>query len=216
MNAFQPSNTANAACPSDSGWEASVNLPPTPDQDACNCAVSSATCSTAGQVSDEQIGQLLGTVCGQPGTHACSLLQRNGTTGNYGAYSFCNGAQQLAIAFNAYYQENKGQSNACNFKGAAHTQKPSAASTCSAVMASASSAATNGVQAGGSANGSGSSSGGSSGSGSGSSSAGGSASASSHGKGAAGTVRAPVISNKVQLGLYIVSAVGTGMLMLFL
>lgn len=222
MNDYQPSNTANAQCPSGSDWKASPSLPPTPDDAACNCAVQQAHCVSSPHVSPEDIGQNMGTVCGLSQS-ACSDVQRDPTQGKYGSLSYCSGQQQLAIAFNAYYQQNKGQSNACNFKGAATTQKPSAGSSCSAVLSSASAEATSdgaGAAAnGGSSSGGGGSSSNGGGSGGGSSSGGSSSAKSSHSGAAGQSMRTPGmvgLSEAFQLGLYTISAVGTGMLMVLL
>lgn len=74
----------------------SVNLPPTPNQDACNCAVEKAfPCVYTPRTTNISavLGPLFSFACsqlGQQGSDACSQLSANGTTGTYGQMSACD------------------------------------------------------------------------------------------------------------------------------
>jgi 1,3-beta-glucanosyltransferase GAS1 len=126
MNAYNPVNTAPAACPSvGSKWGAkSSPLPPVANPQLCSCMISSLTCTVADNVKSDDYGKLFGQVCGFNGGSACAGIQHNATTGVYGAYGMCNPKEQLAFALNAYYNSasaaNKAQ--ACNFGGSATTK----------------------------------------------------------------------------------------------
>ncbi|TQB70758.1 1,3-beta-glucanosyltransferase gas1 [Monascus purpureus] len=201
MAQYTPSKTANLACPTvDASWEASSKLPPTPDENVCNCMYSTLTCVPDSKLSDEDIGKLLGVVCGLSSS-ACDGVAANATNGEYGEYSMCGAKEQLGYALNAYYEEQGKDASACNFKGSATTQVASASGGCSAVLSSASAAVTASSTASGSA--------------------GSADSTASHSgsKGAAPSFRAPHvfgISDAFQIGAYAVTAVGTGLLMIVL
>ena len=155
---YSPTNTASSTCPTvDSSWlAASSPLPPTPNQAACDCMVASLSCKASSSISSEQIGTLFGQVCGYNNGRACAGIARNTTTATYGAFSMCNATQQLSYAFDAYYKQQNSASTACDFGGMANVVKASAASTCSSVLAAASSGTTS---SGSSGSGSGSGSG---------------------------------------------------------
>ena len=85
---------------------------------------------------------LFNYVCGHDNS-ACAGTEANSTLGKYGSYGMCNNTEQLGWVFNQYYQAHKTQTNACDFGGAAQTQK--AASTggaCSGLLAEAGTAGT--------------------------------------------------------------------------
>ncbi|KAI9038183.1 glycoside hydrolase family 72 protein [Aspergillus affinis] len=147
-NDYSPSNTALQSCPTvgDSWLAKSSPLPPSPNQNLCSCMEESLTCKLKDSVSDKQLDKLFGTVCGYK---VCDGVQGNATTGKFGAYSVCTPEQQLSYAMDLYYQQQskKGNGqNACDFDGAASTQKSSSPSgTCSSLIDQAGTAGTGSV-----------------------------------------------------------------------
>ncbi|ETN37853.1 uncharacterized protein HMPREF1541_07476 [Cyphellophora europaea CBS 101466] len=123
---YNPTNTAAAACPSvGDDWHAPSGLPPTPNQELCECMYNALTC-VPNKVSDDEIGDLFGIVCGL-GDTVCAGINTTSTDGKYGAYGMCNPQQQLGWALNVYYNQQGAQGNgasACDFSGSATTQKP--------------------------------------------------------------------------------------------
>ncbi|KAF2717655.1 carbohydrate-binding module family 43 protein [Polychaeton citri CBS 116435] len=174
MNSYQPSNSA-AACPTtNSAWNAAASpMPPTPNKDLCSCMYDSLTCVVKSSVDEESYGKLFNQVCGYPGK-PCAGIAANGTTGTFGAYGMCNSTEQLAFAFDAYYQAQGSSGNgasACNFGGSASTKaatKPSG--TCASLMKQAGTAGTGTVTSSPTGTGSAHGSGGNSGSNDGSAS----------------------------------------------
>jgi 1,3-beta-glucanosyltransferase GAS1 len=151
QSAYHPSNTVAQACPTvDSNWAANEKLPPSPNEQLCSCMVSSLTCVVKGSVSGNQLSQLFGQVCGY-GTNICSGITPNATSGIYGAYSMCDGDDQLSFAMDQYYQGQVQQGNgasACDFGGAASTQSSSSPSgTCSVLLQQAGTQGTGSVAA---------------------------------------------------------------------
>lgn len=144
---YSPTNTVGQACPSvGTNWAAATALPPTPNQDVCSCMMASLSCVVAPSVNTTAVADLFGQVCGYNGGKPCAGIVRNTTTGTYGAYSMCNSTEQLSNAFNAYYIEQKSDSTACDFAGAAQVVKAAgAASSCSSLIASATSANSGGA-----------------------------------------------------------------------
>ncbi|KAM5475279.1 hypothetical protein MauCBS54593_001755 [Microsporum audouinii] len=126
MNAYKPTNTAASQCPNSSAWKASSDhLPPTPNKALCSCMVKSLSCIAKSSITDKQIGQLFGEVCGADKT-ACKGIDTDATLGVYGAYSMCSPIEKLSFAFNQYYQHQSAKGHgdtACDFDGAATTQK---------------------------------------------------------------------------------------------
>lgn len=139
MDAYTPSNTA-AACPDvSSDWQASSNLPPTPDANLCSCMYSSLTCVPQSGLNTTAYGDIFGFICGETGNY-CAGINANATTGVYGAYSMCNDTQKLGYVLDTYYKGQNSQSYACDSNGQATTTSAAVASGCSASLASASSA----------------------------------------------------------------------------
>lgn len=123
---YNPTNTAAASCPAvNSDWRASEELPPTPNQQLCECMYSALTC-VPNSVDAEEIGDLFGVVCGLA-DGVCDGIIANATSGAYGAYGMCNPQQQLGWALNTYYERARAAGNgasACDFSGSATTQSP--------------------------------------------------------------------------------------------
>ena len=141
-SAYNPTNSPQP-CPSIySGWSAADTLPPTPNTTVCGCMFSSLSCVPAPNLSAQKYGDLFKTVCGLQGS-SCDAINGNATTGAYGAFSFCNDTEKLGYVLDAYYRGQKSDSSACNFAGqAAVTKAGAAASSCSAVLSSATSSQT--------------------------------------------------------------------------
>lgn len=197
---YSVTNTAAAACPTaNSTWNVATNLPPTPDEQVCQCMVDSAKCVPASGLSAKDTAKLLGVVCGLPNTKACAGIQADGSKGVYGVYSPCDTSDQLVYALNAYYAEQSSKGNAasaCDFSGSATLVTPKSTGSCGAILSSASAQAT--------------ATGGSGGSG---------GASSSTSKGAAAGIRAPPSfgpSASVQIGLYAFVAITSGALMILL
>ncbi len=207
-NSYTPTNTAAQACPTvGSDWQASSNLPPTPNQELCECMFNALTC-VPDNVSTDKVGDLFGVVCGL-GQDTCAGIEANGTTGDYGAYGMCNPTQQLGWALNSYYEQQVAAGNgasACDFSGSAKTQAPSSPTgTCATLISQAGSAGTGTVTSQPSGTGS---------SGSGSGSSGGSSSSSSS-AGVPG-FSAPAHIGVLQVAFYLAIAFvsGAGMILL--
>lgn len=168
------SSSATLACPASANtWKASPSLPPTPDQDICDCVQLSFKCVVSDKVDEEDYGDLFADVCGRTN---CSAVTVNGETGVYGAVSFCGSKEMLSYVINQFYEESDENSSACDFDGSATlASSQSVGSSCKSVVSSISANAqvtgsTSGATGAAHVSGSSSSSSGSSGSGSSSSS----------------------------------------------
>lgn len=150
MSAYNPTNTIASACPTvGATWQAASNLPPTPNQQLCQCMYNSLSCIPNNNVNEENYGDLFGFVCGAS-QGACAGIQRNATSGNYGAYAMCNPQEQLGFVLNAYYrvQSASGNPSACAFSGSATLrQAASATGSCASLISQAGTAGTGTVTA---------------------------------------------------------------------
>lgn len=128
-------------CPASTGknWKANTKLPPTPNQGVCECISNAASCVVADDVKEKDYGKLFGYICGEMD---CDGIQGNGTKGEYGSYSFCDGKDQLNFLLDAYYKKNKKNKSACDFKGSASTQEAKTPSSCKSVLKEAGTAGT--------------------------------------------------------------------------
>ena len=205
---YSPTNSP-AACPTDSAWAASSDLPPTPNSQLCSCMEDALTCNIARTVSEDDLGDLFGLVCGLSDT-ACLGIQANGTTGKYGAYGMCNARQQVGWALNAYYSEQNRAADACDFSGSATLQSAVAPTgSCKTLISQAGSQGTGTVTSAPSGTGGS----GSSGSGGGSSSGGASGSGNGVGMGFSTT---SITFGYWQVAVYLVCAFGSGAAMILL
>jgi uncharacterized membrane protein YgcG len=212
---YNPTNTAAQSCPTvGSDWQASSALPPTPNEQLCECMFNALTC-VPDNVSTDDIGDLFSVVCGL-GSNTCAGIDANATTGTYGAYGMCDATQQLGWALNDYYEQQVAAGNgasACDFSGSAKTQSPTSPSgTCATLISQAGNAGTGTVTS--QPSGTGSSGGSSSGS-SGSGSSGSSGSSSSSSAGVPG-FSAPAHLGLLQVVAYLAIAFvsGAGMILL--
>lgn len=160
------------------------------------------SCVVADNVQDKDFGDMFGFVCGEKGGKYCAGINKNGTSGPYGAYGMCTNKQQLSFAVNAYAKAVQG---GCGFKGKATSKAAAATPTgsgCVSLVAAAGASGT-GVVSGGAQVSGGSSSGAKS-------SASGSA-------GAAAGLSVPQFNAGVfGIGLYMLGAVASGMAMILL
>ena len=143
-SSYTPSNSA-PPCPSptEEAWEAAVSLPPTPNDNLCNCVPSSLECVPVPNLSAQNVSALFGEICGNLGLD-CAGINANGTyPGQYGAFSPCNATVKLAWIMNEYYLAEKKTAGACNFAGQATTQSSIAPSgTCQSLLSEAGSGGT--------------------------------------------------------------------------
>ncbi|CUM67148.1 uncharacterized protein PRCAT00004839001 [Priceomyces carsonii] len=118
------------SCPATgSSWQAATKLPPTPDEDTCDCIAKSLECVVADSVDEDDYGDLFGSVCGEI---SCDAINVNGKKGTYGKFSYCSTKDKLSYVLNAYYEKNGKKLSACSFKGSASINKSaSSAKSCS-------------------------------------------------------------------------------------
>lgn len=154
------------SCPTtSSAFVASVNLPPTPNESACNCLESTLSCKFTPATSNYTtvVGALLDTACslvGQKGA-SCSDIGGDGQAGTYGRLSGCDPSKhflfyfflwglnmppilaiKLSFVMSEWYELNNHNGQACSFAGNG-TVNPLAPSTVSAANAAASSCVSN-------------------------------------------------------------------------
>jgi hypothetical protein len=195
--------TALRSCPTvDSVWKASSTLPPTPDEDLCNCMVKSLTCVISDSVSSDDYGDLFNLLYGYDVSDYVSGIETNATSGSYGAYSMCKSKDQLSWALNAYYtyQSAKGNgADACDFSSSATTQAATTSGSACSTMLDAVGTAGTGTVSGATATGTGTGS-----------------SSSSSGAAYPGASPSAIFVGTWQLSAYILAAVLSGGAMLVL
>lgn len=157
MDSYTPSNTDLQNCPKiDANWNGSASLPPSPNNDLCQCQITNSTCVANSNVNTNAIGELLDFICGND-QNACGPISRDGSSGKYGAFSMCSAKQQLSIAMNAYFIGQGSNSQACDFGGNATTQSASVGGSCASKLQQAGGAFGTGTVSGGPSGGSSSS-----------------------------------------------------------
>jgi hypothetical protein len=122
-NSYNPTAELRTCPATNNNWRASATLPPTPNKELCSCMVKSLSCVADTNIDPDEMGELFATVCGYG--DSCQGISADPSTGEYGAYSMCNPTEQLSHAFNQYYLSQNSAADACDFGGAAKTQKPS-------------------------------------------------------------------------------------------
>lgn len=193
-------------------WMAATELPPTPSQDLCDCMSAALSCVVKDDVDEKDYEDLFNYVCAQI---SCDGIVANGTSGDYGSYSFCNAKDKLSFILNLYYTKNGGSKSNCDFSGSASLQSASTQSACATVLSQIGSSGTNKpsstVSFSGSKSGSSSASGSSSKSGSGSGSKSGSStsSGSSGSSTSSGKKNAAVSNAHINLSQVILSSIAT-------
>lgn len=201
MDDYNPTNTAKSACPSvGREWEAQATpLPPSPNEQLCNCMYDTLSCIVSDDVDEEDYGELFGVVCGL-NKDACAGIAKDATTGDYGAYGMCNPQQQLGFALNQYANAQR-DGNGCNFSGSATTKSAvptrSAPAECRSLISQAGRDGTGTVTAIPTGTGA--------------------AASGSQSPGAAGALTVPSFeTGRLQLGIYVVTALVSGMAMVLL
>lgn len=130
MKDYTPTNTKLETCPTvGKDWKASTTLPPSPNQDTCDCMVKSLECVPKSTVSAKKAAELFGYICGD-GDADCTGISVDGAEGKYGPYSMCGTNEKLAYVMNQYYEKNNKGSDACDFEGVAEVQEAESDSTC--------------------------------------------------------------------------------------
>ncbi|KAE8144691.1 Glucanosyltransferase-domain-containing protein [Aspergillus avenaceus] len=111
--------TATATCPSvGKDWEATSELPPSPNPDLCSCMVKSLSCVVKDSVDEDDFADLFDYICSKDGM--CDGISKDATKGKYGAYSVCSSKQQLSFVMNQWYEKSNGNSQSCDFSGSGH------------------------------------------------------------------------------------------------
>lgn len=92
--------TTYPACPTtNSTFLASSTLPPTPNDAACSCLENTLACQFTPRTANDSdiIGPLINTACGLLGSQNgnCNAIAADGSTGTYGAVSFCDACTSL-------------------------------------------------------------------------------------------------------------------------
>lgn len=136
-------NTNYPSCPAQSAtFLASSSLPPTPNDQSCQCLDTTLSCLFTPQTSNYTVivGQLLDTGCsllGQAGGN-CNDIAGNGSSGEYGRVSYCDPPTKLSFIFSQYYQANNRNPQSCNFAGNAtvNSTAPSDVSSANAAATS--------------------------------------------------------------------------------
>ncbi|CCD26824.1 1,3-beta-glucanosyltransferase GAS1 NDAI_0I02560 [Naumovozyma dairenensis CBS 421] len=133
-------SSTSLACPTNfAKWNVATNLPPTPDKNLCSCMDASLGCVVADDVDEEDYQDLFDYVCGEI---SCDGISKNGTSGEYGAYSFCSSKEQLDFVLNLYYEANGGSKSDCDFSGSATLQSATTQAGCATALSQIGSAGT--------------------------------------------------------------------------
>ncbi|KAJ1918577.1 1 3-beta-glucanosyltransferase gel4 [Mycoemilia scoparia] len=127
---FEHYNPAKSVqrCPAVSEeWQTSSKaLPPTPNEQACQCMFNSLECALSSDYSDSEgkiLGDFLGYVCGE-NPDACAEVSGFTKTGQYGIYSGCSAQQRSSYIINANYLAQNRNRNACKIDGVSAKIKP--------------------------------------------------------------------------------------------
>ncbi|KAM0818012.1 putative Glucanosyltransferase-domain-containing protein [Seiridium cardinale] len=141
MDAYSATNSAQACPAVGDSWQAAEVLPPTPNRDLCECMYKSLTCQPAASLDSDDYGDIFNYVCAND-ADACASIKHDEATGVYGPYVGCNSTQQLGAVLQAYYENQKSASTACDFDGSATiNSSPASNGTCDTLMDAASSSA---------------------------------------------------------------------------
>lgn len=142
MADYEPTNKPQSCPATGKDWKVTErSLPPTPDNDLCDCIAKTASCGPAKDLEEKDFGEIFGYVCSQD-PDACAGIKGDTEKGVYGPYLGCAPRQQLSAVLDAYYKNQNEASDACDFKGKAVVNKDTTAdSQCSAKIEKASKAA---------------------------------------------------------------------------
>ncbi|KAI1869709.1 uncharacterized protein JN550_005690 [Neoarthrinium moseri] len=130
---YKPANTA-PACPTvGSSWAAAPSpLPPTVNPELCDCEQAALSCAV-GSDDATAYGDAFNFICGKNAKY-CVGIERNATSGTYGAIGGCDPKVQLGFVANSYYLDNNKASSNCDFNGLATVQNAASADTCTALL----------------------------------------------------------------------------------
>lgn len=128
---YTPTSTILSCPPTGPYWKAATSLPPTPNNNLCDCMVSSLSCVVSDTVSADKYQDLFDYVCSQV---SCAGIGANGTSGVYGGYSFCRDKDKLSFVLNMYYKSQGSSKDACNFSGSASLQSATTQAACSQAL----------------------------------------------------------------------------------
>lgn len=105
-------------CPLNSRyWEASIDVPHTPDAVKCDCLESSLQCKLSPYVRINELSNIFTYACG---IVDCTDILGNGTTGEYGVYSDCAVKQKASYVINeVFLKQGGGDPKNCDFNGLA-------------------------------------------------------------------------------------------------
>ncbi|KAI5965803.1 PHR1 [Candida pseudojiufengensis] len=114
----ESTQSSTLTCPGNqmSTWRASPTLPPTPNEEFCECIANSLNCVVDDDIDEEDYGDLFSTVCG---LIDCSEINVDGIEGEYGEYSYCSNKDKLSYVLNLYYEDQGSVRSACDFDGSA-------------------------------------------------------------------------------------------------
>ena len=119
MTDYEPENEPAACPPLSEDWEvSSAALPPTPDEETCECMFAGLSCVPTPSLDEEQYAGIFDYICDAKGG-LCKGIQGNATAGEYGAFSMCNAEQKLGYVLDQYYKQQKEAKDACDFRGQA-------------------------------------------------------------------------------------------------
>lgn len=206
---YTPTSTSLACPATNTNWMAATELPPTPSQDLCDCMNAALSCVIKDDVDEKDYQDLFDYVCNEI---SCDGIQVNGTSGEYGSYSFCSAKEKLSFILNLYYNHNGGSKSDCDFSGSASLKSASTQSACATVLSQIGSSGTNKPSTSVSFSGSSSSSansGSSSGSGSSSKSGSSTSSGSSGSSTSTGKKNAAISNAQINLSQVILSSIAT-------
>ncbi|KAF7789199.1 hypothetical protein EIP86_000138 [Pleurotus ostreatoroseus] len=117
-----PGTTTFPSCPTtNSTFLASSTLPPTPNDNSCNCLEDSLACTFAPKTSNTTgiLGPLLDTTCGLLGQAGgnCDAISADGASGTYGTVSGCSPSIKLSYVMDQYYELTNRVATSCDFGG---------------------------------------------------------------------------------------------------
>ncbi|CAI4048988.1 1,3-beta-glucanosyltransferase GAS1 SKDI_13G4380 [Saccharomyces kudriavzevii IFO 1802] len=135
--------TSDVACPATGKyWSVATALPPTPNGGLCSCMNAANSCVVSDDVDSDDYQDLFNYVCDKVEGN-CGGISANGTSGEYGAYSFCSPKEQLSFVLNLYYESNGGSDSNCDFSGSATLQTATTQASCSSALKQIGSLGTN-------------------------------------------------------------------------
>jgi len=146
-----PSSGTNSfpSCPQSSDTLLVSNtLPPTPNDQACQCLQNSLSCQFNPQTTNTSaiVGPLLDEACSLIGGTggSCSAISANGTSGQFGAVSSCDPSVKLSFVMSQYFEANNRDPMACSFggNGTVNGNAPTSASAANAAASSCVASAT--------------------------------------------------------------------------